>query len=1305
VAPAPDPTTEQSSSKPSTGPADSPVGSVADDFGANDWLIEQMYEQYVEDPKSVDPSWARYFAEKGAPASAAQSTPGQATQSQQARQGQQAAPSRPKQSPATAGQQSTSGTAQQSTAARAPQPSGTRSAPPPSPPSPPSSAPAGAAKSAPQSRVEDRKPAPQQRSTGAGLPAEAPNPAQRPAAGSDEPEKISLRGAPMRTARNMDDSLTVPTATSVRSLPVKLLVDQRIVINNHLRRARGGKVSFTHIIGYALVQALKQIPDMNVAYDVVDGKPTLIRPRHINLGLAIDLPRPDGTRQLVVPSIKGAEDLDFAQFWTAYEDIVKRARANKLTVADFAGTTISLTNPGTIGTNHSVPRLMKGQGAIIGVGSMDYPAEFQGSNPERLASLGVSKVLTLTSTYDHRVIQGALSGEFLAKLHSLLLGEDGFYDEIFTSLRIPTVPIRWAVDRSTLHEDQVSKQARVFELINAYRVRGHLMADIDPIEYHLRDHPDLDVQTHELTLWDLDREFATGDFADGSGRMTLRKILGILRDAYCRTVGIEYMHIQEREQRRWIQARWERPHESLPREEHLRILDKLNEAEVFETFLQTKYVGQKRFSLEGGESAIALLDEICEQAADDHLDEVTIGMSHRGRLNALANIVGKSYSQIFREFEGNIDPRTVQGSGDVKYHLGAEGKFTSLAGNTIKTSMAANPSHLEAVDPVLEGIARAKQDILDRGSEYPVLPVLVHGDAAFAGQGVVAETLNMSQLRGYRTGGTIHVVVNNQVGFTTAPSEGRSSTYATDVARMVQAPIFHVNGDDPEACIQVARLAYDFRREFNKDVVIDLVCYRTRGHNEGDDPSITQPRMYDLIAKKRSVRKLYAEALIGRGDITIEDAESVLTRFQSRLESVFEEVRQATTMPADIEYRRVPKYPEKTGAGHGTAIDAEVMKRIADAHLNIPDGFTVHPKVLPQLQRRAQQIADGPIDWATGELLALGSLLIEGRTVRLTGQDTRRGTFSQRFAAIVDRKTADVWIPLAHLDPDQGKFHVFNSLLSEYAAMGFEYGYSVARPEALVLWEAQYGDFSNGAQTIIDEFITAGYSKWGQKSGVVLLLPHGYEGQGSDHSSARIERWLQLAAEDAFVVAQPSTAASYFHLLRIHARSSNHKPLIVMTPKRMLRMKAAASDPSEFTAGSWQPVLGDPSITQPEKVRRLILTSGMARWDLMAERDKQGLGEEIAVVALERYYSLPAEQIAAQLAKYPNLQEFYWVQYEPQNQGAWPFLALNLPGALAELGINRPLVPVTRPASSAPATGSHKVHEQEQKQLMAAALG
>jgi len=1256
------------------------------DFGANDWLLEEMYEQYTADPSSVDQTWAEYFKTHGAPGTDAGN--GAATAGQ-AQRGPAVEP------PADSGAPSS--------ATAAPAPARSETPPAAKPPDQPAPRRTPTVEKPPETK-EVRPSAPGARG---GVPADPPSPTDRPSVAIEEPMKTTMRGAPARTAKNMDISLSVPTATSVRALPVKLLIDQRVVINNHLRRARGGKVSYTHIIGYAMVQALKSVPAMNNAYDALDGKPTLVAPAHVNLGLAIDLPKDDGTRQLLVPSIKSCESLDFAQFWNAYEQVVKRARAGQLTLEDFAGTTITLTNPGTIGTSHSVPRLMQGQGAIIGVGSMEYPPEFQGSNPDRLSEMSVSKIMTLTSTYDHRVIQGAQSGEYLARLHALLIGEDGFYDDIFGALRIPYEPIRWAQDVSSDHEDQIPKQARIMEMINSYRVRGHLMADTDPLEYRQRRHHDLDVQSHGLTLWDLDREFATGSFAGGEGRMKMRKILGILRDSYCRTTGIEYMHIQEPVQRKWIQDRVERPHESLPRDEHLRILDKLNEAEIFETFLQTKFVGQKRFSLEGGESAIVLLDEVCEQAAEAHLEEVCIGMPHRGRLNVLSNIVGKSYEQIFREFEGNLDPRTVQGSGDVKYHLGSEGKFTALSGATIKTSVAANPSHLEAVNPVLEGIARAKQDILDRGAEFPVLPVLMHGDAAFAGQGVVAETLNLSQLRGYRTGGTIHIIVNNQVGFTTAPTESRSSMYCTDVARMIQAPIFHVNGDDPEACSRVARLAFDFRQEFNKDVVIDLMCYRRRGHNEGDDPSFTQPRMYDLIEKKRSVRKLYTEALIGRGDITVEDAEKVLSRFQERLEIVFNEVRGGTgRVPGDLGYSRVPAYPKKSAARYGTAVSEETLKKVADAYTTFPKDFTVHPKVMPQLQRRAAAITQGPIDWATAEIVAFGSLLLDGRTVRLTGQDTRRGTFVQRFASIVDRKTGESWVPLKHLDENQGKFHVFDTLLSEYAAMGFEYGYSVASPEALVLWEAQFGDFGNGAQTIIDEFIVSGQAKWTQQSGVVLLLPHGYEGQGPDHSSARLERFLQLAAEDAFTVAQPSNPANYFHMLRQQALGELHRPLIVLTPKSMLRNKLAVSQPSDFTQGSWKPVLGDPTIEDPSKVTSVLLCSGKIRWDLVNARSQAGKDGQVAIISVERLYPLPAKDLVKQLRRLDGVNELRWVQDEPANQGAWPFMALNLPQRLAEAdpGKNWRLTQVTRPESSAPSVGSASVHVQQQRALMEAAF-
>jgi 2-oxoglutarate dehydrogenase E1 component len=806
----------------------------------------------------------------------------------------------------------------------------------------------------------------------------------------------------------------------------------------------------------------------------------------------------------------------------------------------------------------------------------------------------------------------------------------------------------------------------------------------------MRHHPDLDIVNHGLTLWDLDREFPTGGFG-GKSSMKLRDILGGLRDAYCRTVGIEYMHIQDPEQRRWIQDRIERPHPKPTREEQLSILARLNAAEAFESFLHTKYVGQKRFSLEGGETLIPLMDAVLAASARDGLDEVVIGMPHRGRLNVLANIVGKSYSQIFREFEGTVDPGSAHGSGDVKYHLGAEGVFTAPDGETVAVSLASNPSHLEAVDPVLEGIVRAKQDVINKGEQgFTVMALMLHGDAAFAGQGVVAETLNMSQLRGYRTGGTVHVVVNNQVGFTTSPHASRSSVYSTDVARMIQAPIFHVNADDPEACVRVAQLAFEFRQAFKKDVVIDLLCYRRRGHNEADDPSMTQPLMYNLIDNKRSTRKLYTEALIGRGDITLEDAEAALRDYREQLEKVFIETRDSTSTPHEpVSIGNEPEHVE-------TAISGETLKRIAEAHVTLPEGFTVHSRLLPQMERRAAMVTEGGIDWAMGELLAFGSLLLEGRPVRLAGQDSRRGTFVQRHAVLVDRATGAEYTPLANLSPDQGTFYVYDSLLSEYAAMGFEYGYSVARPEALVAWEAQFGDFANGAQTIVDEFISSGEQKWGQTSGVVLLLPHGYEGQGPDHSSARIERYLTLCAQDNMTVAMPSTPASYFHLLRWHAKSKHARPLVVFTPKSMLRLKAATSTAEDFTAGTWQPVLRDPAAPAAGSVTRVLLCSGKIFHELIAARDKAGR-TDTAILRLEQLAPLPTAEILEALAAYPGA-ELIWVQEEPANMGAWPYVALNLPEHLGGRTLSR----ISRTASSSPAAGSSSRSDAEHAALLSA---
>nr|WP_245935294.1 multifunctional oxoglutarate decarboxylase/oxoglutarate dehydrogenase thiamine pyrophosphate-binding subunit/dihydrolipoyllysine-residue succinyltransferase subunit [Acidipropionibacterium virtanenii] len=1126
-----------------------------------------------------------------------------------------------------------------------------------------------------------------------------------PSAPSSEPEKVRLRGAPMRTARNMEDSLSMPTATSVREIPMKLVIENRTMINKFLSQSKGGKVSFTHLLGYAMVQALKDVPAMNNAYAEIDGKPHLVENHSVNLGLAIDVVGSDGTRKLVVPAITSADTLDFAGFWAAYEEIVRKGRTNSLTVEDFRGVTASLTNPGGIGTNHSVPRLMPGQGVILGMGSIDYPAEWQGGSPSRLAELGISKVTTLTSTYDHRIIQGAQSGEFLRRIHQLLLGEDRFYENIFESLRIPYAPVQWAPDRMANRPDQVSKQVRVITLIEAWRKFGHLSADLDPLEYKPRYHHDLMLNSHGLTLWDLDRRYPVNNFG-GMKRasLTLREILDILRDSYASTLGIEYMHITDHVQRSWFQERFERAHTSLSREMHLQILDQLNEAEVFETFLQTKYVGQKRFSLEGGESAIVLLSALCSQAANQGLDEVCIGMPHRGRLNVLANIVGKSYGQVFREFEGNAEPSNAQGSGDVKYHLGDEGRFTAPSGATIKASVAANPSHLEAVDPVLEGICRAKLDVLGNPDDYPVLPLLMHGDAAFAGQGVVFETLQMSQLEGYSTGGTIHVVVNNQIGYTTSPSDGRTSQYSTGVAKSIAAPVIHVNGDEPSSVVRAAQIAFEYRQTFHRDVVIDLVCYRRRGHNEGDDPSFTQPHMYDLIAQKRSTRTIYTENLIGRGDITVEDAEAVMSRFRDRLENVFKEVRKATSAPTP--YDSVPDYPSKRTHHRPTAVSADLMDQVARAQEQLPASFAPHPKVAPQLARRARALREGGVDWASAEMLALGALLTEGLHVRLAGQDTRRGTFSQRFGAVVDRVTSEKYVPVNHIIDEQGRLDIYDSPLNEFASLGFEYGYSVARPDSLVLWEAQFGDFANGAQTIIDEFIASAGAKWGQKSGVVLLLPHGYEGQGPDHSSARIERFLSLCSEEAMSVCQPSSPSSYFHLLRYHAYVNLHRPVVIATPKSMLRNKIAVSAVEEFTEGHWEQVLADRSITDPSRVREVILCSGKVKWELIRRRAQQGLDGEVAIVSMERLYPMPVKSLTRALSPYAHVTDIRWVQEEPMNQGPWPYIQASLGPETADplpwLGAG--LSVVSRPALAASSVGQHSAHMAEQEALLTAAF-
>ncbi|MVU81980.1 multifunctional oxoglutarate decarboxylase/oxoglutarate dehydrogenase thiamine pyrophosphate-binding subunit/dihydrolipoyllysine-residue succinyltransferase subunit [Nocardia sp. ET3-3] len=1247
------------------------VSSSTDQFGQNQWLVDEMYQKYKQDPSSVDESWHEFLADY---------TPAETT--------------------------ADSGNNSQAVTAVAPAPAAVPTAPGPAQSPAVNSTPVAS----PAPVVPAPAPAPAQVRAPQTTPAPASNAA--PTSGGPKPatedETKVLRGPAAAIVKNMSASLAIPTATSVRAIPAKLMIDNRLVINNHLARTRGGKISFTHLLGYAIVQAIKVFPNMNRHFAEVDGKPNAVTPAHTNLGLAIDLKGKDGNRSLAVAAIKNTEGMTFAQFHTAYEDVVRRARDGKLTNDDFAGVTISLTNPGTIGTNHSVPRLMQGQGAIIGAGAMEYPAEFQGMSDAQLAELGIGKLMTLTSTYDHRIIQGAESGDFLRTVHNLLISDE-FYDEIFHGMGVPYEPVRW---RKDIQERGIDKSTRVQEMINAYRSRGHLMADTDPLRLvkdKFRSHPDLDVTQHGLTLWDLDREFNVAGF-HGQERMKLRDVLSILRDAYARHVGVEYTHILDPEQLKWIQERVEQKHAKPSVAEMKYIMSRLNAAEAFETFLQTKYVGQKRFSLEGAESVIPMMDAVIDQCAEYALDEVIIGMPHRGRLNVLANIVGKPYSKIFTEFEGNMNPAATHGSGDVKYHLGARGTYLQMFGdNEIEVSLTANPSHLEAVDPVLEGLVRAKQDLLTKedivtlGEEnrsFSVVPLMLHGDAAFAGQGIVAETLNLSGLRGYRTGGTVHIVVNNQIGFTTAPEYSRSTEYSTDIAKFIGAPIFHVNGDDPEACVWVAKLAVDYRQKFQRDVVIDMICYRRRGHNEGDDPSMTQPGMYDVIDTKRSVRKAYTESLIGRGDISMKEAEDALRDYQGQLERIFNEVRELEKFPPEAsesieEEQQLP--PNLI-----TAVDKTVLQRIGDAFVNVPEGFTVHPRVKPVLEKRREMAYEGKVDWAMAELLAFGTLIDEGKAVRLTGQDSRRGTFSQRHSVIIDRKNGNEYTPLHNIgSKNPGWFAVHDSALSEYAAVGFEYGYSLGNPDALVLWEAQFGDFVNGAQSIIDEFISSGEAKWGQLSEVVLLLPHGHEGQGPDHTSGRIERFLQLCAEGSMTVAVPSTPSNYFHLLRRHALDGIRRPLVVFTPKSMLRNKAVVSEVEDFTDNKFRTVLEEPTYESGNgdrsKVKRVLLTSGKIYYELVAEKNKNNR-DDVAIVRVEQLYPIPKFRLNEALEQYPNATDLAWVQEEPANQGAWPFFGLNLPEILP--GRFGKLRRISRRAMSAPSSGSSKVHAVEQAEIV-----
>ena len=1121
-----------------------------------------------------------------------------------------------------------------------------------------------------------------------------------------EDEVKVIAGSSQRILDNMNASLTIPVATSQRTIAVKLLEENRIIINQHLQRKNEGKISFTHLISWAILKGISKIPSMNNGFTIIDGKPNIIMRKNVNLGLAIDIERKDGTRSLLVPNIKAANKLNFKEFWKAYEDIVVRSRKGTIDPAEFVGTTVTLTNPGTIGTVSSIPRLMIGQGAIVATGAIQYNAEYQAMSSATISSLGISKVMNITSTYDHRIIQGAESGMFLREINELLLGKDGFYEEIFSVLKIPSRPLQWESDYqpggfdNAVSTDEIIKQAKVLQLINMYRVRGHLLADLDPLGTRVVYHPELDPSSFNLTVWDLDRHFVTGGFSSLK-TATLRQVINILQKTYCDKIGVEYMHIQNPAEKVWLQSKME-PLQNSPKyndEVKKNILNKLIKAESFENFVHTKFIGHKRFSLEGSETLIPVLDKILNDSAEHGISEIVIGMSHRGRLNVLTNIIGKSYESIFSEFEDIKDADSIQGSGDVKYHLGATGNYPTTSGKTLTISLASNPSHLEWVDPVVEGIVRAKQTRLgDHKAHQRVMPILIHGDAAFAGQGVVAETLNLSQLSGYRTGGTIHIIVNNQIGFTTTPEDSRSTTYATDVAKMIQAPIFHVNGDDPEASLWVTQIALEYKLIFKKDIVIDLFGYRRYGHNEGDEPGFTQPLLYDKIKSHSSVKKLYEQKLINDETLTPDEVEQMYKSFNNELSKSFDSIKRKSASFANEAPLAVSKKELlSTHQEDSTNISEETLKDIINSLSTLPDGFNGHPKLEKFLEKR-KKLIDGSetADWALAESLAFGSLLLEGTPVRLSGQDSVRGTFSQRHIAFTDIHTGKEYFPLNHISDQQARLEALDSSLSEAAVLGFEYGYSTADPLALVLWEAQFGDFANGAQIIIDNFIVASYEKWGLPNSVVMLLPHGYEGQGPEHSSARLERFLILCAEDNMQVCNITTPAQYFHILRRQIKQTAKKPLVIMTPKSMLRLPEAKSPKENFISGKFEEMLDDETSQNKKDVTKIILTSGKVFYDLAKYRIKNKIGDA-AIIRIEQFYPFNKTKLNEILKSYPNTEKIIWLQEEPKNMGAWNFLNGRIKELLSE---KLKLICVSRPDGASPAVGSGKLSNQQQVDLI-----
>jgi len=1122
------------------------------------------------------------------------------------------------------------------------------------------------------------------------------------------PGLTPLTGPAARLAQNMADSLSVPTATSFRDITVDVLDGRRRDLNARLATT-GRKISYTHLVGFAIVRAAREHPVMTHAFQDVEGKPHRLDPHGVNLGLAVDVERKDGSRSLVVPVIKHAEAMDFATFHATYETLVEKARANRLLPDDFAGATITLTNPGTLGTVASVPRLLKGQGSIIATGA--------------IRQVGSVKIMTLTSTYDHRIIQGAESGMFLRRLDALLQGADGFYEAVLESLGLggrekgeagsgalaePSLPAsRFPLPSSP---DDLKHVAAAMALVKAIRNFGHLAARLDPLGSEPPGDPALDPGPLGLTPEVMARIPADLLRIYVPGR-TLADAYPRLQETYCGTMSYEVEHIGSHQERVWLRQVIEsgEHRHALGADEKRKLLSRLTAVETLERFLHKAYLGQKRFSIEGLDALVPILDQTVELAGASGARRVVLGMAHRGRLNVLAHIVGLPYETIFAEFEGgrHVEETLTPegGTGDVKYHHGADGVYQTAAGKPVNITLSPNPSHLEAVNPVVEGRARANQTSRrgkDAIHDWSVaLPVLIHGDASFAAQGVVAETFNLARLKGYTTGGTIHLIANNQLGFTTDPREGRSTDYSSDLAKGFDAPIIHVNADDPEACLAAARLAMMYRDKFHGDVVIDVVGYRRHGHNEGDEPAYTQPVMYERIKQTPTVRQRYADQLAREGVVDAAAAAAEAEQTYQRLADVQQSLK------ANLREAGAGEEPQRISGAQGrptpepeTAASTSLLTTLNEQLLQVPDGFTVIPKLKKQLERRRAALTGGEIDWAHAEALAFASLVVEGTPIRLTGQDTERGTFSQRHLVLHDATNGRRYAPIQSLPGARAPFELHNSPLSEFACLGFEYGYAATAPDALVLWEAQYGDFTNGGEVIIDQFLIAGLAKWGQTSRLTLLLPHGYEGQGPEHSSARIERFLALGAEGNLRIANCTTPAQYFHLLRRQGRHAELRPLVLFTPKSLLRLPQATARLEELTTGTFRPVLDDPAGAARRDATRLVLCSGKVYYDLLLS-PLRASAAHVAIGRVELLYPFPTPELAQLIGLYPKITEIVWVQEEPRNMGPQKFMLPQL-RELVEQGVT--VRDIGRPERSSPAEGYPAAHQAEQARIVGAAF-